>query len=41
MAGRSWSGLEQKLGETQVGEVVEGRMGVAAGYRGEGQQGDG
>ena len=37
MASRSWSGLEQKLGETQVGGVVEGRMGVAAGYRGEGQ----
>ena len=36
MAGRSWSGLEQKLGETQVGVVVEGKMGVAAGYEGEG-----
>ena len=37
LAGRSWSGLEQKLGQTKVGEVVEGRMGVAAGYEGEGQ----
>ena len=38
LAGRSWSGLEQKLGQTKVGEVVEGRMGVAAGYQGEGKQ---
>ena len=38
LAGRSWSGLEQKLGETKVSEVVEGRRGIAAGYEGEGQQ---
>lgn len=38
LAGRSWSGLEQKLGETRVSEVVEGRRGIAAGYEGEGQQ---
>ena len=35
LAGRSWGGLEQKLGKTEVGEVVEGRKGVASGYEGE------
>jgi len=38
LAGRSWSGLEQKLGQTPVSEVTQGRMGVAAGYKGEGQK---
>ena len=29
---RSWQGLEQKLGETEVGAAVQGRTGVAAVY---------
>ena len=29
---RSWQGLEQKLGETEVGVAVEGRSGVATAY---------
>ena len=29
---RSWQGLEQKLGETPVSEVVEGRTGLATSY---------
>ena len=37
LAGRSWSGLEQKLGETEVKETVHGRRGIAAGYEGEGE----
>ncbi|KAJ7380295.1 Diphthamide biosynthesis protein 2 [Desmophyllum pertusum] len=32
LASRSWSGLEQKLGETPVTTAVEGREGIAAGY---------
>jgi diphthamide biosynthesis protein 2 len=35
---RSWKGLEQKLGETEVLDAVEGRPGIASGYEGEGQQ---
>ena len=35
---RSWKGLEQKLGETEVAEAVEGRLGIAMGYQGEGEQ---
>ena len=39
LAGRSWGGLEQQLGQTPVaGGAVQGRRGVAAGYEGEGQQ---
>ena len=37
LAGRAWSGLEQKLGETEVREAVQGRRGIAAGYEGEGE----
>ena len=37
LAGRAWSGLEQKLGETEVKETVQGRKGIAAGYEGEGE----
>ena len=29
---RSWQGLEQRLGETEVTEAVEGTTGVAAAY---------
>ncbi|CAD5123911.1 DgyrCDS12219 [Dimorphilus gyrociliatus] len=29
---RSWRGLEQKLGETPVSEIKEGRRGIALGY---------
>lgn len=29
---RSWQGLEQRLGETEVTEAVEGTTGVAATY---------
>ncbi|KAI8509022.1 Diphthamide biosynthesis protein 2 [Branchiostoma belcheri] len=29
---RSWQGLEQQLGETEVTTAVEGRRGIAAGY---------
>ena len=36
LAGRSWSGVEQRLGETEVSGVVQGRKGIAAGYEGEG-----
>ena len=34
---RSWRGLEQKLGETEVKDAVEGKSGIASGYEGEGQ----
>ena len=34
---RSWRGLEQKLGETEVKDAVEGKTGIASGYEGEGQ----
>lgn len=37
MASRTWSGVEQRLGETEVGGVVQGRKGIAAGYAGEGE----
>ncbi|KAM4718504.1 2-(3-amino-3-carboxypropyl)histidine synthase subunit 2 isoform 1-T2 [Anableps anableps] len=36
LAGRSWRGLEQKLGETPVGKAVEGRRGIAIAYEEEG-----
>merc|ERR1719357_570556 len=32
LATKSWSGLEQKLGATMVTGVVEGTIGIAAGY---------
>ena len=32
LASKSWSGLEQKLGATKVTGVVEGTIGIAAGY---------
>lgn len=32
LANRSWKGLEQKLGETPVSEIKEGRRGIALGY---------
>ena len=32
LASKSWSGLEQKLGATKVAGVVEGTIGIAAGY---------
>jgi len=35
LATRSWGGLEQKLGETDVAKVVDGRKGIASGYEGE------
>ena len=35
LASRSWGGLEQQLGQTEVKEVVQGRKGIAAGYEGE------
>ena len=35
---RSWRGLEQQLGETEVKDAVEGRPGIASGYQGEGQE---
>ena len=37
LASRTWSGVEQKLGETEVSGVVQGRKGIAAGYEGEGE----
>jgi len=36
LASRSWSGLETKLGETPVEQLVQGRPGIAAQYEGEG-----
>ncbi|KAM4543679.1 2-(3-amino-3-carboxypropyl)histidine synthase subunit 2 [Fundulus diaphanus] len=36
LAGRSWQGLEQKLGETPVVKAVEGRRGIAIAYEEEG-----
>uniref|UniRef100_A0A3Q0S1T0 2-(3-amino-3-carboxypropyl)histidine synthase subunit 2 n=1 Tax=Amphilophus citrinellus TaxID=61819 RepID=A0A3Q0S1T0_AMPCI len=36
LAGRSWRGLEQKLGETPVVKAVEGRRGIAIAYEDEG-----
>jgi len=32
LATKTWSGLEQKLGATMVTGVVEGTIGIAAGY---------
>ena len=29
---RTWRGLEQQLGETEVTMAIQGRSGVAAGY---------
>ncbi|CAL8293459.1 unnamed protein product [Lota lota] len=37
LAGRSWQGLERKLGETAVVKAVEGRRGIAIAYEGEGK----
>ncbi len=34
---RSWSGLEQKLGETSIEPLVHGKTGIAQGYQGEGE----
>lgn len=36
LAGRSWQGLEQKLGQTAVVKAVEGRRGIAIAYEEEG-----
>ncbi|CAN9506487.1 unnamed protein product [Ophioblennius macclurei] len=36
LAGRSWRGLEQKLGDTPVVKAVEGRRGIAIAYEEEG-----
>ncbi|XP_069554084.1 2-(3-amino-3-carboxypropyl)histidine synthase subunit 2 [Brachyistius frenatus] len=36
LAGRSWQGLEQKLGETPVVKAVKGRRGIAIAYEEEG-----
>ncbi|KAM9713170.1 2-(3-amino-3-carboxypropyl)histidine synthase subunit 2 [Menidia menidia] len=36
LAGRSWRGLEQKLGETPVVKAAEGRRGIAIAYEEEG-----
>ncbi|XP_038160179.1 2-(3-amino-3-carboxypropyl)histidine synthase subunit 2 [Cyprinodon tularosa] len=36
LSGRSWQGLEQKLGETPVVKAVEGRRGIAIAYEEEG-----
>ncbi|XP_060081378.1 2-(3-amino-3-carboxypropyl)histidine synthase subunit 2-like [Ylistrum balloti] len=35
LASRSWRGLEQKLGETEVTKALEGQKGIAAGYTNE------
>jgi len=32
---RSWKGLEQNLGQTEVCDAVEGRKGIASGYSNE------
>jgi len=40
LAHRSWSGLEQNLGKTDVDDVVLGQTGIAAGYRPVGQSAD-
>eukprot|EP00088_Acartia_fossae_P006701 TRINITY_DN1308_c0_g1_i2.p1 TRINITY_DN1308_c0_g1~~TRINITY_DN1308_c0_g1_i2.p1 ORF type:complete len:496 (+),score=65.14 TRINITY_DN1308_c0_g1_i2:61-1488(+) len=37
LASRSWSGLEQKLGGTEVEPLVQGRPGIAQQYQGEGE----
>lgn len=39
---KSWQGLEQNLGQTEVAKAVPGLSGIAAGYAGEGEgKGDG
>ena len=35
---RSWQGLEQKLGQTEIVKAVEGQKGIAWGYANEGQE---
>ncbi|OWF34913.1 2-(3-amino-3-carboxypropyl)histidine synthase subunit 2-like [Mizuhopecten yessoensis] len=35
LASRSWRGLEQQLGETEVTKALEGQKGIAAGYTNE------
>lgn len=35
---RSWKGLEEKLGQTEVGQVKEGRSGIAMEYNEEPKQ---
>lgn len=37
LASRSWSGLEQKLGETEIEPLVKGKPGIAQHYQGEGE----
>ena len=32
LAGRTWQGLDQNLGETPVTKATEGRRGIAGGY---------
>ncbi len=32
---RTWTGLEQKLGETVVSRPIEGKKGIAMGYSSE------
>ncbi|XP_026875167.2 2-(3-amino-3-carboxypropyl)histidine synthase subunit 2 [Electrophorus electricus] len=39
LAGRSWQGLEPKLGETPVVKAMEGRRGIAIAYEEEGADG--
>ena len=36
LSGRSWRGLEQRLGETEVAKATMGHSGIAVGYQGEG-----
>ncbi|XP_023663156.1 2-(3-amino-3-carboxypropyl)histidine synthase subunit 2 [Paramormyrops kingsleyae] len=38
LSGRSWQGLDQKLGETPVVKAVEGRRGIAIAYEEEGSR---
>lgn len=35
---RTWTGLEQNLGETEVTKAKEGRKGIAMGYETENQK---
>ena len=41
LAGRSWRGLEQRLGEDEPAAVRPGRSGIASGFAGEGGAGAG